>query len=155
MWRTARALLLELALPTVDCRTPVKLPPQDDPISPFFSVTRPVIAASDYIDRIMRYTRCSGSAFIYAAIYCARLAAKDARLAINGHNFHRVLMTAVVIAAKFVEDQWFSNSHYARVGGIATCAEMNRLELTMLALIECDLLVPLELFHTYTSRAQV
>ena len=146
---TARTLLRELAQPCADNQTPVTLPQPTDPISRFFSVKPPEIAASTYIDRIICYMECSSSSLICATIYCARLARKDARLAINELNFHRVLTTAVVIAAKFFEDRWFGNSHYARVGGVSSPTALKELELEMLLLIDFHLLVRPEVFQKY------
>lgn len=47
----------------------------------------------------------------------------------------RLLLTAVVIAIKFVEDHCFVNAHYAKVGGVAL-AELNRMELIMCSLLD-------------------
>lgn len=59
-----------------------------------------------------------------------------------------MLLTAVVIAAKFDEHAWFTNAWYARVGGIASVSELNRLEVEMLRVLDyrvlaspCELLV--------------
>lgn len=48
---------------------------------------------------------------------------------------HRLLNTVVMIAARFVDDAWYSNVYYARVGGVGSVPEMNKLELKMFNLI--------------------
>lgn len=144
-------MLFEWAQPASDHWTYVEIPTPLESIAPFFSVSPAGVSASDYIKRIMCYMGCSSSALIYATIYCRRLVEKDERLAINRHNFHRLLITAVVLAAKFIEHSWYSNKHYARVGGVKTCEEMNKLELGMLQLLDFKLLIPLEEFQKYAE----
>ncbi|CAN1246856.1 CYCP3-1 [Linum grandiflorum] len=39
-------------------------------------------------------------------------------------NVHRLLITSIMLAAKFVDDAFFNNAYYARVGGIST-GELN------------------------------
>lgn len=47
----------------------------------------------------------------------------------------RMLLTAVVIAIKFIEDQCFVNAHYAKVGGVEL-PELNKMELMMCSLLD-------------------
>lgn len=47
----------------------------------------------------------------------------------------RMLLTAVVIAIKFIEDECFVNSHYAKVGGVEV-PELNHMELMMCSLLD-------------------
>lgn len=51
------------------------------------------------------------------------------------HRAYRLLLTAVVVAIKFIEDQCFVNVHYAKVGGV-TLSDLNQMELTMCALLD-------------------
>eukprot|EP00171_Calliarthron_tuberculosum_P015141 IDg15141t1 len=108
-------------------------PHWEDPLSVFFSVTEPAIEMHEYVRRLVRYANCSRSAFINALIYLQRLICVNPLLRLTPLNLHRLLTTAVVLAAKTLDDRCYSNAHYARVGGIATVGEMNRLELQMLA----------------------
>lgn len=109
-----------------------KAPKWEDPLSVFFSVSEPAIETEEYVHRLVRYANCSRSAFINALIYLQRLTWLSPLLRLTPLNLHRLLTTAVVIAAKTLDDRCYSNTHYARVGGISTVAEMNRLELQML-----------------------
>lgn len=51
----------------------------------------------------------------------------------------RVILTAVVLAAKFFDDRYYSNRFYAAVGGVRT-KELNALEADFLRLISEALL---------------
>ncbi|KAF9106417.1 hypothetical protein BGX29_009573 [Mortierella sp. GBA35] len=50
---------------------------------------------------------------------------------INSFNIHRLLITSLMIAAKFTSDLFYSNARYAKVGGLALL-ELNQLELEFL-----------------------
>ncbi|KAF9538760.1 hypothetical protein EC957_006244 [Mortierella hygrophila] len=50
---------------------------------------------------------------------------------INSFNIHRLLITSLMIAAKFTSDLFYSNARYAKVGGLAL-PELNQLELEFL-----------------------
>lgn len=49
-----------------------------------------------------------------ALIYVDRLI-QQGRFALTPLNVHRVLITAVMLAAKFFDDQYFNNLYYAKV----------------------------------------
>ncbi|KAF9203589.1 hypothetical protein BGZ49_006258 [Haplosporangium sp. Z 27] len=50
---------------------------------------------------------------------------------INSFNIHRLLITCVMVAAKFTSDMFYSNARYAKVGGLSL-PELNQLELEFL-----------------------
>ncbi|KAI9233663.1 MAG: cyclin-domain-containing protein [Podila humilis] len=50
---------------------------------------------------------------------------------INSFNIHRLLITTVMVAAKFTSDLFYSNARYAKVGGL-NLPELNQLELEFL-----------------------
>ena len=84
---------------------------------------------------------CSDAVFVNATVLLRRLVKKDSRLALSHHNVHRMLITAVMISAKFLDHAWYSNSYYAKVGGIPSVDELNFLEVQMLKLLDYRILV--------------
>ncbi|RLN44062.1 hypothetical protein BBJ28_00025196, partial [Nothophytophthora sp. Chile5] len=64
---------------------------------------------------------------------------------------HRVLITSVVLAAKFFDDHYFNNAYYAKVGGVP-CAEMNELEVEYLLLLNFSLHVSSETYARYYNE---
>ncbi|KAF9328503.1 hypothetical protein BG006_008310 [Podila minutissima] len=50
---------------------------------------------------------------------------------VNSFNIHRLLITCLMIAAKFTSDLFYSNARYAKVGGLSL-PELNQLELEFL-----------------------
>lgn len=116
----------------------------DDPILPFFSTHHADITPEAYIARIKHHAHCSKSVFVYAVALLNRLEILDGRLAITPFNMHRLLITAVMISAKFLDNAWYSSRYYARVGGISTVQEMNRLEVCMLKLLDYRVFLPVD-----------
>ncbi|PNX92067.1 cyclin-u4-1-like protein [Trifolium pratense] len=73
-------------------------------ISVFQGLTRPNISIQNYLERIFKYANCSPSCFIVAYVYLDRFTQKQPYLPINSFNVHRLLITSVMVAAKFMDD---------------------------------------------------
>lgn len=106
----------------------------------FHGQRAPPISIQDYLVRIAKYTKCSPAAFIHALAHLMRLAEKHESLRLTGLNVHRLVLTGVMLSAKFLDDRYFNNAFYAKVGGVSTI-ELNRLEMEMLTLLDFRLLV--------------
>ncbi|KAG0276336.1 hypothetical protein BGZ95_007683 [Linnemannia exigua] len=57
---------------------------------------------------------------------------------VNSFNIHRLLITCLMVAAKFTSDLFYSNARYAKVGGLSL-PELNQLELVFLFTTQFDL----------------
>ena len=70
-----------------------------------------------------------------------------------GNNYieYRLLITSVVLAIKFNDDQYFTNKHYSRIGGIS-CRELNKMENRFLKLINYNLHINTEVFEQYSIK---
>jgi len=89
------------------------------------------ISLDEYMHRMSTFMGCSQECFVMGCVLITRLEAIYAhRSVITTLSVHRLILTAVVIAAKMHEDQCFLNQHYADVGGIPL-EELNQLELYM------------------------
>lgn len=112
---------------------------QTSPLTSFHSVRPPAIPIADYAARIQKYFCCSSECFVLGLVYLDRLA-KRARMPVTFLSAHRLLIVAMMIAAKFQDDVFYANSFYARVGGLQV-AELNGLEREMLRLLDYRLFV--------------
>ncbi|KAH6793840.1 cyclin p4 [Perilla frutescens var. hirtella] len=119
-------------------------------ISVFHGLTRPTISIHTYLDRIFKYANCSPSCYIVAYVYLDRFTQRHPSLPINSFNVHRLLITSVMLSAKFMDDMYYNNAYYAKVGGIST-TEMNFLEVDFLFGLGFHLNVTPTTFHTYCS----
>lgn len=75
-------------------------------ITVFHGLTRPTISIHSYLARIFKYANCSSSCFIVAYVYLDRFVQRQPSLPINSFNVHRLLITSVLVAAKFMDDMW-------------------------------------------------
>ncbi len=98
----------------------------------------------DYVQRLLQHITCSDTVFVHATILLQRLGNMNNRLTISLNNAHRLLITAFVISAKFLDHVSFTNSHYAKGGDIPSVREMNTLELQMLKLLDYRVFLSLE-----------
>lgn len=100
--------------------------------------------------RIHKYASCSAECFILALVYIDRLIQGN-NLTLTSLNVHRVIITSVMLAAKFFDDQYFNNAYFAKVGGVP-CPEMNSLELEFLFSINFSLHVSGEIYNRYRGE---
>jgi len=118
------------------------------PVTRFYALRPPQITIKDYLKRIAKFSHCSEECFVLALIYIDRLILSNRTFSVNIYNVHRLVISSVMLAAKFFDDQYFNNAHYARVGGVS-CKEMNQLEIEFLFMMNFDLFVDNELYTTY------
>uniref|UniRef100_A0A5B7B959 Cyclin n=1 Tax=Davidia involucrata TaxID=16924 RepID=A0A5B7B959_DAVIN len=128
-------------------------PLETQKISVFHGLTRPTISIESYLERIFKYANCSPSCFVVAYVYLDRFAQLQPLLPINSFNVHRLLITSVLVSVKFMDDMYYNNAFYAKVGGIST-REMNLLEVDFLFGLGFQLNVTSTTFHTYCSYLQ-
>lgn len=119
-------------------------------VTKFHALKAPGIGILQYLERIHKYASCSTECFILALIYIDRL--------IQGNNFlltelnvHRVVITSILLAAKFFDDAYYNNAYYAKVGGVLV-SEMNRLEVEFLFRINFSLHVCPALYNKYHAE---
>jgi len=67
---------------------------------------------------------------------------------VDSFNIHRLVIAGVTCASKFFSDVFYTNSRYAKVGGLPLI-ELNHLELQFLLLNDFRLAVPLEEMEAY------
>mmetsp|Transcript_7934 Transcript_7934/g.11960 ORF Transcript_7934/g.11960 Transcript_7934/m.11960 type:complete len:173 (+) Transcript_7934:52-570(+) len=117
----------------------------------FHAAEMPLISIEDYIERIALYSSCSESCFILALVYIDRIIHVNEDFELCFLNIHRLLITSVLLAAKFHDDDSLGNSFFAEVGGIS-CLEMNVLEIEFLYLLNFTLRVSSTDFQRYKEE---
>jgi hypothetical protein len=133
------------------CQINDKLP-QDGTMTKFHARRAPSISIKDYLTRIAKYGSCSSECFVLALVYIDRIIkSNQTAFVVNSLSIHRLLITSVMVAAKFFDDQYFNNSYYAKVGGLST-EEINRLEVDFLFMNGFSLSVTTEIFRQYHNE---
>ena len=76
------------------------------PASAFRATERPDISVPSYMARIARFAGCSPACYVVAYVYLDRLLRRRRRLAlaVDSYSVHRLLITAVLAAVKFMDD---------------------------------------------------
>ncbi|KAG6402972.1 hypothetical protein SASPL_135187 [Salvia splendens] len=120
-----------------------------DFITIFHGLRAPSLSIQQYIDRIFKYSCCSSSCFVVAYIYMDRFIEQTKSL-LTSLNIHRLTITSVMLAAKFMDDAFYNNAYYARVGGVSTM-EINKLEMKFLFSLDFRLHVNVQTFGKYCS----
>ncbi|KAK2972483.1 hypothetical protein RJ640_017655 [Escallonia rubra] len=123
-----------------------------DVITLFHGKRAPALSIRQYIDRIFKYSSCSPSCFVVAYIYLEKLL-EQMDVCLTSLNAHRLIITSVMLAAKYIDDECYNNVYYAKIGGISI-AEMNRLEMKFLVGMDFRLHVPVEMFDNYCTQLE-
>uniref|UniRef100_A0ACD5ZJV4 Uncharacterized protein n=1 Tax=Avena sativa TaxID=4498 RepID=A0ACD5ZJV4_AVESA len=131
------------------------IPAELVPASAFRATTKPGISVRAYVSRIARFAGCSPACYVVAYIYLDRLLHRGRRfaLAVDSYSVHRLLITTVLAAVKFMDDICYNNAYFAKVGGISL-AEMNYLEVDFLFGVGFDLNVTPKTFGDYCAVLQ-
>jgi len=146
--RVLAAVLDRLTLTNAQTKNDVTT--EEQQVTKFHALKPPQISIQAYLDRIHKYASCSSECFVLALIYIDRLISKNNFL-LTDLNVHRVLITAVMLAAKFFDDAYYNNAYYAKVGGIAV-SELNILEVEFLFRIHFQLHCASDTYRQYHSE---
>ncbi|KAK2370265.1 cyclin p2-1 [Trifolium repens] len=117
-------------------------------LNAFHGVRAPGISIPKYLERIYKYTNCSPSCFVVGYVYIDMLNHKHPDSLVLSLNVHRLLVTSVMVASKMLDDEHYNNAVYARVGGVSN-AELNKLELELLFLLDFKVMVSTWVFESY------
>lgn len=118
----------------------------------FDSSSEPTISILEYLQRLRRYGNFHDSCFILGLIYLDQYVSKLS-IVLSKLSIHRLIITCVMLAIKFYDDNFYKNSFYAKLGGI-TLQEMNRMEIEMLKNINFNLNISKDVFQQYFHKIQ-
>eukprot|EP01066_Platyproteum_vivax_P006435 Platyproteum_vivax@DN2233_c0_g1_i1.p1 len=104
------------------------------------------VSLNSYFRRIRKYFQCSNEAYVLALIYLNRLTG----FSINQSSVHKLFLTSLVVAAKFIDDEYLYNWAYAKVG-FCSLKSLNELEDAFLELIHYNLHVKVKEFVKFRN----
>jgi len=113
--------------------------------NPFDALSEPKITVPCYFERIRQYSQATPETILCAVVLIRRIA-RNTGLVVTNLNVHRLLVTAIMVFAKFYDDEIDSNARWARIAGVKKI-EMNNLEVEFLNRCQFDLRVSQEEFH--------
>lgn len=106
-------------------------PLRDGTLTRFHSRAPPGISVRDYLSRLIIHATLSPPILLSMVFYVDKLCAMYPSFTISSLTVHRFLITAATVAAKGLSDSFWTNSLYARVGGVSV-RELALLELEFL-----------------------
>jgi len=147
-WNQRRSLVMALGevlehLAALGCR------PQR--LTCFHASVVPKLAVCAYLERIAEYYNCSNQCLVCSLVYIDRMVRLHPEFVVSPLNVHRLIAVSMMLAAKFWDDRFYSNSYYAKVAGLRV-QEMCALEAQFLKLIEWQLLVQADDYSLHESR---
>lgn len=146
VWTTVCQILQEILEENKGQKQPKEIIERQKKMS-FHSKTPASVSLPEYIERILKYSHIEESTLIIALIYIDRLCDRQ-NVILSDNNIHRIVFTAIILATKYNEDDFYSNSYYSKVGGIVV-EELNVLEFEFAKLIKYTLFVKEDIFDKY------
>jgi len=120
-------------------------------VTRFHALQPPQITVKSYLYRIAKYSNCSEECFVLALIYIDRLTKHNGNFLVNSLNVHRLMITSIMLAAKFFDDQYYNNTYFGKVGGVSRM-EINLLEIEFVFMINFNLHVETDMYNTYNRQ---
>lgn len=123
-------------------------------LSSFHAQSIPTIDIHSYLHRIQKYCPAPNECFIAILVYMHRLMRHNQNgryedsYAVDPYSVHRLVITGIMASAKYFSDVFFTNSRYAKVGGIPV-AELNHLEIHLLVALDFQLAIPIAELQYY------
>jgi hypothetical protein len=106
----------------------------------FWSKVVPEITVWDYLQRIHKYCPNSTAVYIASAVYIYRLCLILQIIPLTTLCVHRLVLAAIRIASKSLEDVTYLQKRFATAGGVSP-ADLYRLEIAFLFLLDFDIKV--------------
>lgn len=76
-------------------------------LAAFQGARPPGIGLRKYMDRLHRLTQCSASCFVVSYVYIDRAAHRNPSSPVVSRNVHRLILTSLLLASKFLDDTYF------------------------------------------------
>lgn len=131
------------------------------PVSVFDGLAVPTMPVAAYLERLCVYMNCSVESFLISLPILARLLWPNPAdtstpnphrtVHLHSNSAHRLIGTAVVIAAKFHDDAYRTNAYYASVVGVPL-RELNRLEMSFLNAVSFGVVVHADEYERWRAR---
>jgi hypothetical protein len=106
----------------------------------FYSKQVPPISLEDYLLRIEKFCPLSTAVYLAAAVYVHRIAVVQRLVYVTSLTVHRLVLAALRVASKALEDRSHPHRRFAKVGGLSE-AELGRLEISFCFITNFELKV--------------
>ena len=107
----------------------------------------PSISLSDYIHRLVKYTRMNISSLILSVIYLDKFCEAH-KYILSLNNIHRLLLASCLLSIKFNEDITVNTKYYAEIAGVSV-NDLSNLEFYLYVMLDFSLFVDYDYFQKY------
>eukprot|EP01063_Lacrimia_lanifica_P037227 TRINITY_DN7581_c1_g1_i6.p3 TRINITY_DN7581_c1_g1~~TRINITY_DN7581_c1_g1_i6.p3 ORF type:complete len:189 (+),score=74.08 TRINITY_DN7581_c1_g1_i6:44-568(+) len=118
--------------------------PADRELTYYDSLTVPPVAIAGMLQRWAEYVPEAGTVLMAAAIFLERFGERQA-LGVHSHSMHRLVVAALVVASKYVQDYCIPGQFYTDLTGVSA-EELARLQLQFWSDLDFDLHISAEDF---------
>ena len=118
-------------------------------MKPFISKHIPSISIKDYLTRLYKYSKINNSTIVLILIYIDKICNLN-NFKLSYFNIHKLILASMLVAIKYNEDENYSLSFYAKLGGVSK-NELSNLEYQFLVLVHCEVFIDEELFLKYNN----
>jgi len=146
---------LELILSKWVQASSAKLDKKSRKATGFHSLRPPSMNLKLYLQRIKNFFDCSDECFVLALVFISRVTKRNSEMTVCDVSVHRISFFAMMLAAKMHDDLSYTNSYYAKVGGLPS-KEVNLLELEFLKMLDYKTFVQpneYEMYHSFVCQA--
>ena len=106
----------------------------------FYSKLEPPISITQYLQRLHQFCPMSTAVYLATSLYIHRLAVEQCAISVTRKNVHRLVLAALRVATKALEDLAYPHAKVAKVGGVSE-AELARLEISFCFLAGFELVI--------------
>lgn len=119
----------------------------------FYSKKPPAIPLEEYLLRLHKWCPLSTGVYLATGLYIYRLAVIQRSVPLAFRNAHRLLLAALRVAGKAIDDRSYPHKRFARVGGV-TERELARLEIAFCFVMDFELRVTREMLEKHARVAR-
>lgn len=109
----------------------------------FYSRSVPTVSMEDYLKRLEHWCPMSTAVYLAAGSYIHKIAVEEKLVHVTGRTSHRLVLAALRVAMKAVEDIRYPHNRFAIVGGVND-AQLVSLELAFLYVTNFELRITRE-----------
>lgn len=113
----------------------------------FYSKKPPPVSLEDYLLRLQRFCPMSTAVYLAAGVYIYKVSVEERSVPVTPRTVHRLVLAALRVAMKALEDLRYPQARFAGVGGVSE-TELKTLEINLCYLTNFELQVdPTTLYH--------
>ncbi len=138
-------LINRLLISLIKINDRIPLPLNTNNLTRFHSRRPPAIDIHSYLTRLTRFSSLENAVLLLTIYYIDLLSSTYSSFSLNSLTVHRFLLIATTVGTKELCDQFSTNTHYAKVGGVQV-NELNMLEMEFLTRVDWRI-VPISNFQ--------